>query len=72
MKNVVLEGCELVNTDLAFEYSTVNAEVRSHVISIKNPSGGRISVNSVGEIIIDENRRGEDTAIEVGGTDVTL
>ena len=72
MKNVVLEDCELINTDLAFEYSTVNAEVKSHVISIKNPSGGRISVNSVGEIIIDENRRGEDTAIEVGGTDVTL
>lgn len=70
MKNVVLENCELVNTDLAFEYSTVEAEITSHVISIKNPSGGRISVSSVGEVIIDENKRGEDTEIIVGGKNV--
>lgn len=53
MKNVTLENCILKNTDLAFEYSTVNADIRSGVISIKNPTSGRITVDSVGEIIID-------------------
>ena len=54
MRNVILENCILKNTDLAFEYSTVDADIRSSVISIKNPTAGRISVNSVGEIIIDD------------------
>jgi hypothetical protein len=53
MKNVTLENCILKNTDLAFEYSTVNADIRSGVISIKNPTSGKITVDSVGEIIID-------------------
>ncbi len=62
MDNVVLENCELTNTDLAFEYSTVNADIRSSIVSIKNPISGKIMVDSVGEIIIDEHKRGDTTA----------
>lgn len=50
-KNLVLENCELVDCDLAFEYSEVNADVHGRIISIKNPKLGRIVCDSVDEII---------------------
>lgn len=54
--NLVLENCTFAeNSDLAFEYSTVNAIVNSPITSIKNPRGGSIMADSIGEIIIDEN-----------------
>lgn len=57
-QGLVLENCTFMpDADLAFEYSDVQADVRSHVASIKNPTTGRICVDSVGEIILDENRK---------------
>ena len=55
MNDLTLKGCTLKNTDLAFEYSTVNAEINGRVDSIKNPISGRISADEIGEIIIDED-----------------
>jgi len=55
-----LVNCEMINCDLAFEKSEVEASITSPIISIKNPSCGRICVPSVGEIIRDdENAKGE-------------
>jgi hypothetical protein len=55
---VVLENCEFMNDcALAFEYSTVNAEVTNHIVSVKNPLGGVIKAKSIGQIFIDENSR---------------
>ena len=51
MENVVLRNCKFVNTDLCFEYCTVDAEVCSHIDSVKNPISGRIVADSIGEII---------------------
>lgn len=54
--NLVMENCTMAeDCDLAFEYSTLEAVVNSPVVSIKNPAGGFILANSIGEIIIDEN-----------------
>lgn len=50
-KNLKLVNCTMDDTDLSFEYSDVEADVRGHVISIKNPRSGVITVDSVGEII---------------------
>ena len=50
-KNLKLINCTMEDTDLSFEYSDVEADVRGHVISIKNPKFGIITVDSVGEII---------------------
>lgn len=50
-KNLKLTGCTMENTDLAFEYSEIDAEILGHVDSIKNPKSGKIVVDSVGEII---------------------
>jgi len=49
--NLKLINCTMEDTDLAFEYSEVEADVRGHVLSIKNPKSGTITVDSVGEII---------------------
>ena len=54
MDGVVLENCRFVNTDLAFEYCTdLDADIRSHIVSVKNPTSGRIVADSIGEIIHD-------------------
>ena len=57
MENLKLIDCVLENTDLAFEYSSVEATVNSSIVSIKNPLSGTIVCDSVGEIIIDENSK---------------
>lgn len=49
--NLKLINCTMEDTDLSFEYSDVDADVKGHVISIKNPKSGKITVDSVGEII---------------------
>lgn len=56
IENLVLKNCKLLNTTLAFEYSTVDAECISHIDSIKNPWGGTIKAKSVGEIILEESQ----------------
>lgn len=54
-KNLKLINCRTENCDLAFEYSDVDAEIRGHIISIKNPKSGLITVDSVSEIIKGDN-----------------
>ena len=54
--NLVMENCVMMpDADLCFEDSILKATIKSPVTSIKNPAGGSITVESVGEIIIDEN-----------------
>lgn len=53
-KKLKLVDCEMVDTDLSFEKSEVEATIKGHIDSIKNPLTGEITVESVGEIIIDE------------------
>ena len=51
-RNLTLENCVMEATDLAFEYSDVQATITGHVDSIKNPKSGEIIVDSVGEVIM--------------------
>ena len=53
-KNLTLIDCEMLETDLCFEKSQVNATITTDVISIKNPLSGTISLPSVGEVILDD------------------
>ena len=53
-KNLKLLNCEMLETDLAFENSQVEATIATKVDSIKNPLSGRITVPDVGEIILDD------------------
>lgn len=56
IENLVLINCKLLNTKLAFEYSTVNAEVISHIDSVMNPISGSIKAKGIGELIMDETK----------------
>lgn len=53
-KNLKLVDCELLEADLCFEKSTVEASITTPVISIKNPYAGHITVPSAAEIIQDD------------------
>ena len=55
MENIKMVNCKLLNTDLCFELSTVDAEIISPIVSVKNPISGRIHADSIGEIILDED-----------------
>ncbi len=50
-KNLELINCEMQDTDLSFEYSDVKADIKGHIVSVKNPKSGEIIADSVGEII---------------------
>ncbi|MCC8044809.1 MAG: DUF3737 family protein [Clostridiales bacterium] len=54
--NLVMKNCRLLNTTLAFEYSTVDAEIDSHIDSVLNPSGGVIRAESIGELILERDK----------------
>ena len=55
-ENLILEDCTFEpDADLAFEYSSVQATVRGHITSVKNPSSGFIKAGSIGEVILDQN-----------------
>ncbi len=59
-KGLKLVNCGMIDTDLCFEKSEVEAAITTPVASIKNPLSGKIRVPSVGEIIRDDiNSKGE-------------
>ena len=54
--NLVMKNCKLINTTLAFEYSTVDAEIVSNITSVMNPSGGTITADHIGELILAKDK----------------
>ena len=54
IENLKMVNCKLLNTTLAFEYSTVDAEIMSNIDSIKNPISGTIKAKGIDEIILEE------------------
>ena len=52
-RNLRVIDCEMIGCDLAFEGSDVQATIRGHVDSIRDPRSGRIEVGSVGELVHD-------------------
>lgn len=60
-KNLKLINCTMEDTDLSFEYSEVEADVKGHIVSVKNPKSGTIIADSVGQII------NEDAVVKCSG-----
>lgn len=54
-KNLTLINCTMEDTDLSFEYSDVNADIRGHIVSVKNPRSGEITADSIGEVIFEDS-----------------
>lgn len=54
-KDLTLVNCTMEGADFAFEYSDVTADIQGHVISVKNPRSGVITLDSVGEVIHEDS-----------------
>lgn len=55
-RELLLENCTFGNeADLAFEESVLDADIKGNIVSIKNPTSGKIVIDGVGEVILDEN-----------------
>jgi len=54
--NLVMKNCKLLNTTLAFEYSTVEADICSKIDSVMNPTAGTITADEIGELILEKDR----------------
>lgn len=53
--DLVLENCTFgEDCDRAFEYSTVNADIKGKITNVKNPISGRIVADEIGSITLDE------------------
>lgn len=55
IENLKLIDCRLVDTTLAFEYSSVEAKIDSEIKSVFNPSSGLIKAESIGELILEKD-----------------
>ena len=53
--NLVMKNCKLINTTLAFEYSSVDAEITSGITSVLNPSSGAIKADYIDNLIIQKD-----------------
>lgn len=63
-KNLRLINCTMEETDLAFEYSEVSADIRGEILSVKNPKSGRIIADGYGEIVLEDSIMPSDCLIE--------
>ena len=53
--HLVMKDCKLINTTLAFEYSSVDAEITSKVDSVLNPGSGTIRAERIDRLIIEKD-----------------
>lgn len=56
IENLKMVDCKLINTTLAFEYSSVEATITSKIDSVLNPSSGTITAPMIGELIIEKDK----------------
>ena len=54
--HLVMKNCKLLDTTLAFEYSTVDAEITGKIDSVMNPSSGVIRADSIDELIVEADK----------------
>lgn len=63
IENLVMKNCKLLNTTLAFEYSTVEVDIEGKIDSVLNPSGGRIQADYIDELIIEKDKVDPDKTV---------
>lgn len=56
IQNLKMKNCKLINTTLAFEYSSVDAEINSKIDSVLNPSSGVIHAKQIAQLLIEPDR----------------
>lgn len=53
--NLRIINCKFIDTDLAFEYSKVKADIIGSIKSVKNPKSGYIKADHIEEIILENS-----------------
>ena len=53
IENLVMKNCRLLNTTLAFEYSTIDAEITGGITSVLNPASGILRAEGIDTLILD-------------------
>ena len=61
--HLVMKNCRLLNTTLAFEYSTVDVEIDGKIDSVMNPTGGSIRADYIKELIIEKDEVDPDKTV---------
>lgn len=57
--DLILENCTFgTDCDRAFEYSSIEADIKGAITNIKNPAHGHITADEIGSVTIDENIKG--------------
>ncbi len=56
IENLKMINCTLLNTNLAFEYSTLDVEVHGKIISILNPKSGIIKADEIDNLILEKDK----------------
>ena len=56
IENLVMKNCKLLNTTLAFEYSTVDVDIEGNIDSVLNPSGGIIRADHIDQLILEPDK----------------
>lgn len=54
--NLIMKNCKLINTTLAFEFSTVDAQIDGSIDSVMNPTSGVIRADSIGELLMERDK----------------
>lgn len=54
--NLVMKNCKLINATLAFEYSSVEAQISTKIDSVLNPESGTITAPEIGELILEKDQ----------------
>lgn len=56
IENLIMKNCKLINTTLAFEFSSVNVQIDGTIDSVMNPTSGTIYAETIGELIMEKDK----------------
>ena len=56
IENLVMKNCKLINTTLAFEYSSVDADITGKIDSVLNPKSGRITADAIDTLTVEKDK----------------
>ncbi len=56
IQNLVMKNCRLINTNLAFEYCDVDAQITGGIDSVFNPKSGIIRADRIEHLVIQNDR----------------
>ena len=51
-----MKNCKLLNTTLAFEYSTLDVEITGEITSVLNPASGILRAEGIDTLILDPTK----------------